>query len=98
MELYIHIPFCRKKCRYCSFTSFAGQEAYAETYVSLILEEAAFRRGQACRPVRTVYLGGGTPSLLPPDQLVRLTEGLRRIFSLEAITEFTTEANPGTLT
>ena len=98
MELYVHIPFCRKKCRYCSFTSYTGQEAYAETYIDLILQEAKLRKKEVFEPVHTVFLGGGTPSVLSPGLLKRLTDGLRHCFPLEPSVEFTSEANPGTLT
>ena len=98
MELYIHIPFCRQKCRYCSFASFTGQEPYREKYIGLLLEEARRRKEAVSGPFTTVYIGGGTPSLLAPSQLSRLIEGLREIFGLDSVTEFTAEANPGTVT
>ncbi len=98
MELYIHIPFCRQKCRYCSFASFTGQEPYREKYIGLLLEEARLRKEAVSGPFTTVYIGGGTPSLLAPSQLSRLIEGLREIFGLDSVTEFTSEANPGTVT
>ena len=98
MELYIHIPFCRKKCRYCSFASFVGKEAYFETYVDHILKEASFRISEAEEPVTTVYIGGGTPSLLPHALLEKLILGLKKIYGFDSLTEFTSEANPGTVT
>ena len=98
MELYVHIPFCRQKCRYCSFASFPGQEAYFEKYAALILEEARLRRGEASGAVTSVYFGGGTPSLLPPEIWARLVSGLKEIFEIEPDAEFTSEANPGTVT
>ncbi len=97
MELYIHIPFCRRKCRYCSFTSFTGQEAYFQRYVDLIVQEARIRRNEISGPLSSVYIGGGTPSLLPPELLSRLIAGLRDVLTLDAVTEFTAEANPGTV-
>ena len=98
MELYIHIPFCRQKCRYCDFTSFAGREEYIGPYTQALLKEAAHRAPLVTEPVRTVYIGGGTPSLLPADTLRRLTDGLRRLLPMENVREFTIEANPGTVT
>ena len=98
MELYIHIPFCRKKCRYCSFASFVGKEAYFETYVDHLLKEASFRISEAEEPVTTVYIGGGTPSLLPPALLEKLILGLKKIYGFDSLSEFTSEANPGTVT
>lgn len=98
MELYIHIPFCRQKCNYCSFTSFTGQEAYFQKYVNLLLKEAHIRKKEATEPVKTVYIGGGTPSLLPPFILSELICGMKDIFDLNSVYEFTIEANPGTVT
>ena len=98
MELYVHIPFCVRKCRYCSFASFPAEEAEKETYIDLLLREAAARRKETEEPIRTVYFGGGTPSLLSPDLLTRLTSGLRNVFCLDDVQEFTAEANPGTVT
>lgn len=98
MELYVHIPFCKQKCRYCSFTSFPSQESYIQEYIKLLLLEAQFRQDEADETIKTVYIGGGTPSLLPPELLTELISGLRRIFDLSSVEEFTAEANPGTLT
>ena len=98
MELYVHIPFCRQKCRYCAFASFPAQEAYFETYIDLLLQEAQSRKAEAAEQITTIYIGGGTPSLLSALQLNRLVTGLQHTFDLTHITEFTTEANPGTVT
>lgn len=98
MELYVHIPFCKQKCRYCSFASFTGREGYREKYIRLLLREARLRKDEVSGPFTTVYIGGGTPSLLSPAQLSGLIEGLRDVFGLDSVTEFTAEANPGTVT
>lgn len=98
MELYIHIPFCRQKCRYCSFASFTGQEAQYEAYTDLLLKEALLRRAEADGEIETVYIGGGTPSLLPPPLFVKLFRGLRSLLPFGRDIEFTSEANPGTVT
>ncbi len=98
MELYIHIPFCQQKCRYCSFTSFPGLESYFNRYTDLLLQEANSRKQVVSEPFTTVYIGGGTPSLLPPEPFSRLINGLRSVFNLENVKEFTAEANPGTIT
>lgn len=98
MELYVHIPFCRKKCRYCAFVSYADKEAEYENYIGLILDEAGQRHTEANEPVTTVYIGGGTPSLLPSALLSALVRGLDGILDLGAVKEFTVEANPGTVT
>lgn len=97
MELYVHIPFCRQKCRYCDFASWAGCENQIPRYVDALLREAEATAPSATA-MDTAFLGGGTPSLLPPEQLQRLLAGLRMHFSIAQDAEFTSEANPGTLT
>lgn len=99
MELYLHIPFCRQKCAYCDFASWAGREAWIPAYVTAVLREAEQAR-MALGPqgLITAFIGGGTPSLLPVDALRRLLRGVQALFPLEAGAEFTSEANPGTLT
>lgn len=97
MELYVHIPFCRQKCRYCDFASWAGCEHLMPRYVDALLREAE-AAAPAAAPMDTVFLGGGTPSLLPPELLSRLLTGLRAHFTIAPHAEFTSEANPGTLT
>ena len=99
MELYLHIPFCRRKCRYCDFASYAGREDRIPGYVSQVIGEAAQRAAElGPQPVETVFIGGGTPSLLPPAELARLLDGVFRFFPPSPDAEFTSEANPGTLT
>ena len=99
MELYLHLPFCAKKCRYCDFASYAGREGDMPAYVEAVLREAQARAEQlGTTPVETVFLGGGTPSLLPAPQLSRLLDGVSRFFPVQPGAEFTCEANPGTLT
>lgn len=98
MELYIHIPYCRQKCRYCDFASWAGQESTMTAYVDAILREADGLRPYHGTTMETVFIGGGTPSVLPADLLRKLLTGLRERFVLPAGIEFTSEANPGTIT
>ena len=99
MELYIHIPYCRQKCRYCDFASYAGQECTMEAYVAaLLLEADAMAPYTKDTPIQTVFIGGGTPSTLPAPLLKKLLTGLHERFFLPAGIEFTSEANPGTLT
>ncbi len=98
MELYIHIPYCRQKCRYCDFASYAGQEGTMAAYVDALLREADAMASYARNtPIETVFIGGGTPSILPAHLLKRLLQGLRERFTFPADIEFTSEANPGTL-
>ncbi len=97
MELYLHIPYCRQKCRYCDFASYAGRADTMSRYVSALLHEAEALQNQGER-MDTVFIGGGTPSLLPPELLERLLTGLRRRFCVAPGAEWSSEANPGTLT
>ncbi len=94
-SVYVHIPFCRAKCAYCDFNSYARQERLIPAYVEALLREAAFwaETGVAAR-VETLYFGGGTPSLLPAIEAERLLTGLRRAFAIADEAEITFEANP----
>ena len=95
LSLYVHIPFCRSKCAYCDFNSYAGQEALIPAYVRALLQEAtAWSRACGGKRVETVYFGGGTPSLLPLAEMERLIEGLRRRFAVAPEAEVSLEANP----
>lgn len=96
MELYLHIPYCKQKCRYCDFASWAGREDTMSAYVDAVLAEADALATDA--PLQTAFIGGGTPSILPAPLLNRLLGGLRERFRFTPGMEFTTEANPGTLT
>jgi len=94
MSLYIHIPFCRSKCRYCSFTSYARREADIPTYLKALKRELKQRAGDS---LRSLYFGGGTPSLLKAGQLGDLLENVASLFNVERGAEITMEANPGTV-
>ncbi len=98
MELYVHIPFCKQKCRYCDFASWAGMADRMDSYADLLLEEAEQQKGLMKGGAETVYIGGGTPSLLPSPLLRRLISGLRSVLGISPDAEFTMEANPGTVT
>ena len=97
--LYVHFPFCIRKCLYCDFNSLAGSEIPREEYVSALLDEMELRRQTLHEEVTasTLYFGGGTPSLLGPDLAARIINAARRLFALEANAEITLEANPGTI-
>lgn len=92
--IYIHIPFCRRKCLYCDFYSIGARNAPWNTLVDSLLAEADSRAAELARPPRTLYIGGGTPSLMPTDQFRRLVSGLRAIFDCTRLEEFTVEVNP----
>lgn len=97
--IYIHVPFCHRKCTYCAFYSKVESGKWkVEDYVDVLLAEMDLRKGEQSHPIRTVYFGGGTPSILTLEQLARIVEGLRRCFDLSRVEEVTLEANPEDLT
>ena len=91
--LYLHVPFCRTKCVYCDFYSVVEDRGKQNRWVDAVLAEARLR-APGWETFDTLYLGGGTPSLLALDSFERLTTGLRDVFSFAAEVEFTVEANP----
>lgn len=96
--LYIHVPFCEKKCAYCDFNTYAGLQArFQETVDALCLEMAHWRTALADRVITTVFIGGGTPTVLNETQLSQLCSAVRANFELAADCEVTCEANPGTV-
>jgi oxygen-independent coproporphyrinogen-3 oxidase len=89
--LYVHVPFCVSKCDYCDFYSLANRLDLVPPYVDAVLTEARTHAGLS---FETLYLGGGTPSLLGAASLRRLVEGLKRVLDLSPIVEATIEVNP----
>jgi oxygen-independent coproporphyrinogen-3 oxidase len=96
-SLYIHIPFCIKKCIYCDFLSVPYDEALAMGYINAVLHELELRR-DSVGVLKTVYIGGGTPTIIPAPALTRILTTIRDIFGAIPDAEFTIEANPGTVT
>lgn len=95
--LYVHIPFCRKKCSYCDFLSFAGCEAsLVDEYVDALCREIHGYKSENLT-LSTLFFGGGTPSLLSLFQFEKILGAIRESFALLPNAEITTEANPGTL-
>lgn len=93
--LYVHIPFCQSKCIYCDFYSMPDRLHQASEYVDALLIEAEARREELKgEPITTVYVGGGTPSLLSEMLMEKLVTGLGRIFDMSRVEEFTIEVNP----
>lgn len=101
LGLYLHIPFCRKRCKFCYFKVFTGKNASEiETYVQALCKEIELVSQQPAmggRPFRFVYFGGGTPSFLSPKQLTSLVDRLRASISWDKAEEVTFECEPGTL-
>lgn len=97
LELYLHIPFCVKKCNYCDFLSASAGEETRAAYVDALLEEIRGFDEPEGYEVVTVFFGGGTPSILPGQAIFRIMEALREKFSFRKGAEITLEANPGTV-
>lgn len=95
--LYLHIPFCRTRCSYCSFNTYAGLEHLTEPYLAALQQEIDMSGRGTIYRVPTVYLGGGTPSLLSPQQIDALLTTCREHFELPSGSEVSIEANPGTV-
>lgn len=100
LGIYLHIPFCLRKCSYCDFLSFVTSPDTVTAYLEALKHEIALASGAwpaPLPPVTSVYLGGGTPSLLSNRQLQELLDCLRRYFPVGPGAEVTVEANPGTV-
>ncbi|UCD58929.1 MAG: coproporphyrinogen III oxidase family protein, partial [Candidatus Hydrogenedentota bacterium] len=93
--IYIHIPYCRSKCPYCDFASVPVDES-VDAYLRALAREVACV-SEAIPPAETVYIGGGTPTVLTPKQICRLFEGLRERLEISPLAEITIEANPCSL-
>jgi oxygen-independent coproporphyrinogen-3 oxidase len=93
--LYIHIPFCQVKCTYCDFNSYAGLEALFDDYATAVVQEM---RQAGPAQVKSIYMGGGTPTMLPLSHLTRILHETHHAFDVNTDTEVSIEANPGTVT
>lgn len=99
LELYIHIPFCVKKCAYCDFLSAPAGELEQRKYVDALIKEIEFNQDEfSGYLVRTVFMGGGTPSVLKGEETARIFQALRGNFHVDENAEITMEVNPGTVT
>ena len=98
LELYLHIPFCIKKCDYCDFLSGPSTRTGQESYIYALLREIKAVSAVEKRSVDTVFIGGGTPSVPECDVMEKLLQGLQENFHFSPNAEITIEANPGTLT
>ena len=102
-ELYIHIPFCKRKCAYCDFLSFPACADVQRQYVDALLEEIRqprtdeIQHARTAGSVPTIFIGGGTPSVLPAAWIAEILDTVHTCFSVEAGAEITIEANPGSV-
>lgn len=98
LELYLHIPFCVRKCNYCDFFSASGTEEEQAAYVSAVIQEIqSYQELSGEYEVQTIFLGGGTPSLLTPEQIEKIFTTIYHTFSVNENAEITMEMNPGTV-
>ncbi len=97
LALYVHLPWCERKCPYCDFNSYAiGVDQPFEAYVRRLLEDLELERAAAAgRELQSIFIGGGTPSLCPAALIAALLDGVRERLALAADAEITLEANPG---
>jgi oxygen-independent coproporphyrinogen-3 oxidase len=101
--IYLHVPFCVRKCRYCDFVTYAGRAGLIPSHIDALVGEIEAVPGRwagALPPVSSVFWGGGTPSLLPPESFARVHAAIGRVFGWRdglAATEVTVEANPETV-
>jgi oxygen-independent coproporphyrinogen III oxidase len=96
LSIYIHIPFCRSRCGYCSFTSYSGRERDISAYVETLTKEIILTR-RSDVTVRTIYFGGGTPSMLALSDVEGIIESIYQNYTVDPGAEITFEANPGTI-
>ena len=94
--LYIHIPFCRQKCLYCDFTSYAGREDIIDEYIDALCAEISAGASSSCLPL-SIFFGGGTPSLLSAAQMGKIVQSLKEKGCWQDGQERSIEANPGTV-
>ena len=95
-SLYIHVPFCATKCYYCAFNTYAFHKEQARHYLEALRTEMELYRHD-CHRLKTVFIGGGTPSILSTESLERLFGHLHAVFEIDASAELTVECNPGTV-
>ena len=101
-SIYIHIPFCKHRCAYCDFNTYANQEDTIPAYVNALIKEINFVGNQTSKldnqpTIQTIFFGGGTPSLLSAPQFDSILQSLFSSFNISSNAEITIEANPGTI-
>lgn len=96
LGIYIHIPFCKQKCSYCDFTSFANKEEYIEKYVESLKKEIQKANSNEYE-INTIYIGGGTPSVINSKYIIDILQTIKDKFKIRDDAEITIEVNPGTV-
>lgn len=100
LGIYIHIPFCKQKCKYCDFISYSNKEEKIKEYIKALQKEIQIKlkKYQKEYLVDTIYLGGGTPSYIEPEQIEDIIKTVKNIIQMKENAEITIEVNPGTVT
>lgn len=97
--IYIHIPFCKQKCKYCDFISFSCNEEVQKEYVKCLIEEIKNKKVERkSNEVSTIYIGGGTPSIIDSKYIIEILNKIKNSFLVKEKSEITIEINPGTVT
>lgn len=97
--IYIHIPFCKAKCRYCDFTSYPSKTAFVDAYMACLYKEMKLRAKELeNKTFNTIYFGGGTPSFIDEKFIAGCMNQIKRLYKLDSDVEVTIEINPGTIT
>lgn len=97
LSLYIHIPFCVKKCLYCDFLSFSQSESKQKEYINALIKEIKKFKNKNKYNVKTIFIGGGTPSSIKAEYIMEIMDLINSEFSVDENAEITIEANPGTI-
>ena len=95
--IYVHIPFCISKCKYCDFVSFPCMEKI-DKYFDVLIKEIKSKSVYAVKGVTTIYIGGGTPSVPDSKYIVKIIQTIKEVFKVSKNAEVTIEVNPGTVT
>ena len=98
LGIYIHIPFCKRKCYYCDFISFSGKQKLIEQYINSLKEEISnYKINREEYLIQTIYFGGGTPSFIDSSYIIEIIDTLKQKFNISKDSEITIEVNPGTV-
>jgi oxygen-independent coproporphyrinogen-3 oxidase len=98
LSMYIHIPFCQKKCAYCDFLSFSGKMDHVSGYLKALINEIIRWPNKENYIIKTIFIGGGTPSVLTGNEILELFTAIKKNYILDKDCEISMECNPGTLT
>ncbi|MCR5147003.1 MAG: radical SAM family heme chaperone HemW, partial [Clostridia bacterium] len=95
--IYVHIPFCKQKCKYCDFVSFQCKEAKYEDYFKCLIKEIVDKSDEIKDQIDTIYIGGGTPSIVPAKYIEEIIKAIKENYKVLKNAEITIEVNPGTV-